>query len=454
MTRRTGYFVAALAMFAPALAAQAPSATQAGQVVVPDNPAGRALKSWLDAFNSGDAARLNAYYQRYEPAKSADDVMGFRDATGGFELLSVEKSQPLHVEFLVKEKKGDTRAFGAFDVSPGESGAVKHFTLLAIAPGASVADFKIDGAERTRVIDGAIAKLTESYVFPETAKKMGDSVRARLKRGEYDAVTNGPTFAGMLTEDFQDVSRDKHLRVNFSPARLPDGPAAPPPDAVARNRRRMEQMNCGFVKVEQLPGNVGYLKFNMFADPEVCGPTATAAMNFIANSDALIIDLRDNGGGAPKMVAFVCSYLFSQRTHLNDLWTRRTNSTEEFWTSPDVLGKKLPDDKPVFVLTSRRTFSGAEEFTYNLKNLKRATIVGETTGGGAHPVSGQRIDEHFIIGVPFARAINPITKTNWEGTGIEPDVKVPAAEALSTAQKLAAERLTPRTPPTPDGRAP
>ena len=108
----------------------------------------------------------------------------------------------------------------------------------------------------------------------------------------------------------------------------------------------------------------------------------------------------------------------------------------------------------MFVLTSRRTFSGAEEFTYNLKNLKRATIVGETTGGGAHPVSGQRIDEHFIIGVPFARAINPITKTNWEGTGIEPDVKVPAAEALSTAQKLAAERLTPRTPPTPDGRAP
>ena len=385
-------------------------------------------------------ARLRCYYQRYEPTKSADDVKGFREATGGFELLSVEKSQPLHVEFLVKEKKGDTRAFGAFDVSPGESGVVKYFTLLAIPPGASVADFNIDAAERSRVIDGAIAKLNESYVFPETAKRMGDSVRTRLKRGEYDAVTNGATFAGMLTEDFQAVSHDKHLRVNFSAARLPDNPGAPPPDAVARNRRRMEQMNCGFVKVEQLPGNVGYLKFNMFADPDVCAPTATAAMNFLANSDALVIDLRENGGGAPKMVAFVSSYLFSQRTHLNDLWTRRTNSSEEFWTSPDVPGKKLPDDKPVFVLTSKRTFSGAEEFTYNLKNLKRATIVGETTGGGAHPVSGQRIDEHFIIGVPFARAINPYTKTNWEGTGVEPDVKVPAAEALSTAQKLASEK--------------
>ena len=140
--------------------------------------------------------------------------------------------------------------------------------------------------------------------------------------------------------------------------------------------------------------------------------------------DNLSAQVHGNGGGAPKMVAFVCSYLFSQRTHLNDLWTRRTNSTEEFWTSPEVPGKKLPDDKPVFVLTSKRSFSGAEEFTYNLKNLKRATIVGETTGGGAHPVSGQRIDEHFIIGVPFARAINPYASASSGLRTIEPTAGV------------------------------
>jgi len=107
---------------------------------------------------------------------------------------------------------------------------------------------------------------------------------------------------------------------------------------------------------------------------------------------------------------------------------------------PDVPGKRL-DGKPAFVLTSKQTFSGAEEFTYNLKNLKRATIVGETTGGGAQPVSGHRIDDHFMIGVPFAKTVNPVSKTNWEGTGIEPDVKVSAADALATAQKLAAEKL-------------
>jgi C-terminal processing protease CtpA/Prc len=184
---------------------------------------------------------------------------------------------------------------------------------------------------------------------------------------------------------------------------------------------------------------VGYLKFNFFGDVEVCGPTASAALNFLANVDALIVDLRDNGGGSPDMVAYVSSYLFSKRTHLNNLWTRRTNETREYFTT-EVPGKRLGEDKPVYVLTSKRTFSGAEEFSYNLKNLKRATIIGETTGGGAHPVSGHKIDDHFTIGVPFARAINPISKTNWEGTGVEPDVKVAAGDALTTAQKLIADK--------------
>jgi C-terminal processing protease CtpA/Prc len=156
--------------------------------------------------------------------------------------------------------------------------------------------------------------------------------------------------------------------------------------------------------------------------------------------DAIIFDLRDNGGGDPKMVAYISTYLFGERTHLNDLYNRKQDTTEEYWTLPDLPGKRLTG-KPAFVLTSKRTFSGGEEFTYNLKNLKRATIIGETTGGGAHPVSGHRIDDHFTIGVPFAKAVNPITKTNWEGTGVEPDVKVPAAEALDVAKKMAAEQI-------------
>jgi len=407
------------------------------QPAIPNAPAGRTFQAWLEAFNSGDRARFEAYYQKYEPGKSSEMMISFRDSTGGFELLAIEQTEPLRLVFRVKERHSDTTAIGKLEVKDGDPAVVASFTLRAIPKGASVSGFTIDSATRVRVIEGAAAKLNEFYVFPETAKKMEEAVRERQKRGEYDSVTDGDTFANMLTEHFQQV-HDKHLRVNFSPVSLPDGPGAGP-DA-AQHRKQMERMNCGFEKVERLSSNIGYLKFNMFADPEICGPTAVAAMNFLGNADAIIIDLRENGGGDPKMIALISTYLFSKPTHLNDLWERKGDTTEQYWTLPYVPGKRL-DDKPAYVLTSKRTFSGAEEFSYNLKNLKRATIVGETTGGGAHPVRGQRIDEHFMIGVPFARAINPISKTNWEGTRVEPDVKVPAADALATAQKLAVEKL-------------
>jgi hypothetical protein len=420
-----------------------PDTQVVAQTVIPETPAGRTLKAWLVAFNSGDRALMEAYYKKYDPSKSVDDEKRFRDMTGGFDLLKILKSEPLQVEFLVKEKRGDTQAVGKIDVKDGEPALVADFGLRAIPPGTSVSDldFKIDAKTRARVIDGAIENLNSFYVSPELAKKMEDSVRARQNKGEYDSLNDGDAFATKLTENFREVSHDKHLRVNFSPAKIPERPAGPPDaNAIAEYRKQMEKVNCGFDKVEILSGNVGYVKFDMFADPNICGPTAVAAMNFLANVDAIIFDLRENGGGDPKMVALVSTYLFSEQTHLNDLWERKSDSTSQYWTLPYVPGKRL-EGKPAFVLTSKQTFSGAEEFTYNLKNLKRATIVGETTGGGAHPVSGHRIDDHFMIGVPFAKAVNPVSKTNWEGTGVEPDVKVSAADALTTAQKLAAEKL-------------
>jgi hypothetical protein len=419
------------------LAAQTPT--------IPDTPAGRTLQAWLDAFNSGDRGRLEAYFKKYDPEKSVDTELGFRNQTGGFELIKIATSDRLRIEFQVKEKAGPTNAVGKIEVKDADPAVVVSFSLRAIPPGMTAADMnmKIDAATRARVIDGAVAKLNEFYVFPETAQKMAEAVQARLKSGAYDAITDGSAFAAKLTEDLRAVSHDKHLGVNFSaqalPKREPSANPAADPAAQAQRRAQMQRVNCAFEKVEWLPSNIGYLKFNGFADAEVCGPTVTAAMGFLANVDALIIDLRGNGGGSPDMVAYICSYLFAERTHVNDLYNRKEDKTTEFWTK-DVPGPRLAK-QPVFVLTSKRTFSGAEEFTYNLKNLKRATIIGETTGGGAHPVSGHRIDDHFMIGVPFARAINPITKTNWEGTGVEPDIKVPASEALEVAKKMAAEQI-------------
>ncbi|HEX4459590.1 MAG TPA: S41 family peptidase, partial [Polyangia bacterium] len=222
----------------------------------------------------------------------------------------------------------------------------------------------------------------------------------------------------------------------------------PPPSA--RDEAELQRDNCAFVKVEHLASNIGYVKLDGFADARVCAATATAAMGFLAYADAIIFDLRDNHGGDPYQVAHLASYLFETRTHLNDLFDRRLKRTTQFWTKPDVPGRKLAG-KPVFVLTSKHTFSAAEEFTYDLQNLKRATIVGETTGGGAHPVAMRRIDDHFAIGVPYERPVNPVTKTDWEGKGVVPDVKVPADQALATAQQLAGQRLR-KEPPRPRRR--
>jgi hypothetical protein len=328
--------------------------------------------------------------------------------------------------------------------------------LLALSAG-SVAlaqpeqpDLTIDASTRTQVIDGILKRLNESYVFPEVAKKMEQSIRERVDKKEYDQITSAKEFAKTLTNDLQAVSKDKHLRVRYSHQAIPDRGPRREPTAEEREQRSRELnwANHGFAKVERLPGNIGYLEFLNFMDEELGADTVAAAMNFVNNTDALIIDMRSNGGGNPAMVALVCSYLFGpEPVHLNDLYWREGNRTDEFWTRKEVAGKRYLN-KDVYVLTSKRTFSGAEEFTYNLKNLKRATIVGETTGGGAHPGGGFRISEHFGMFVPTGRAISPITKTNWEGTGVTPDVSVPSDQAFVVARLMALKKsLTTLTNP-------
>lgn len=300
-------------------------------------------------------------------------------------------------------------------------------------------DMTIDAATRTAVIDNLIKQLNDSYVFPETAKKMESDLRARLNNKEYDSVTSGRAFAEKLTADLQSVSKDKHLRVRFSaqPIPLRQDRREPTAEEKERNSWFNKRINFGFERVERMNGNIGYIDLRGFNDHETGAETVAAAMTFLANTEAIIFDLRQNGGGSPFMVALISSYLFGDKpVHLNSLYWRKEDRTEEFWTKPESAKLRFPN-KDVYVLTSNRTFSAGEEFTYNLKNLKRATIIGETTGGGAHPGGFERLGEHFGAFIPTGRAISPITKTNWEGTGVEPDIKVPKDQALKTAYLMA-----------------
>ena len=308
-------------------------------------------------------------------------------------------------------------------------------------------DLTIDAKVRTEVIDNILKNLNESYVFPEVAKQMETDVRGRIKNKEYDAITSAKEFAKKLTEDLQSVSHDKHLRVRFSYKAIPvrEKKGEPTAEEVKEFENYMKRINYGFEKVERMTGNIGYIDLRGFTDPVGGAETVAAAMNFVNNTDALIFDLRQNGGGDPAMVALICSYLFGdKKVHLNDLYFRPEDKTEEFWTNPNVLGKKY-GDKDIYVLTSNRTFSGAEEFSNNLKVLKRATIIGETTGGGANPGGMFRMSENFGVFIPTGRAINPITKTNWEGVGVKPDIDVPADQALKTAYIMALNKSLERT---------
>jgi len=296
--------------------------------------------------------------------------------------------------------------------------------------------------ERLEGLIEALAKEIEDlYVFPDVAQEIGAKLRDRLYAGAYEGI-GIEALSSRLTTDLRSVNSDKHLAV--SPLRPRRAEQAPDPAQQEReDLDAARRTNYGFQKVEILDGNIGYLELNGFIPLALGRDTAAGAMAFLANVDALIVDLRRNGGGDPTMIQFLTSYFLAERTHLNSFEWRGREGLEEFWTFDDVPGKRLID-VPIFVLTSQSTFSAAEEFSYNLRNLERATIVGQTTGGGAHPGGNHEIAGLVSVFIPQGRTINPITKTNWEGVGVEPHMKVPAEQALDAAKREAARLLAER----------
>jgi Peptidase family S41/N-terminal domain of Peptidase_S41 in eukaryotic IRBP len=329
-------------------------------------------------------------------------------------------------------------------------------------------------------VAAVLALLRANYVFPEVADRAATAVETRLAAGEYDDLDE-EALAELLTGHLNEICDDKHLRVRVRGPRPrpggpvgagpggPDGPGGPgprrpggpgsrfdreePDDHEARvlAMRRMGRLdNFGIHRVERLDGNIGYLDVRRVAAAGNAGPAIAAAMELVAGTYALIIDLRRNGGGAPDGVVFWCSYLFAEEpTHLNDIFRADTGETRQFWALPYVPGTRYLD-RPVYVLSSERTFSGGEDFAYTLQALGRAEVIGETTGGGAHPTRGFPVSATVHIGIPFARSINPVTGTNWQGTGVVPDVAVPEDEARDVAYAkalrhvLAMEDVPPR----------
>lgn len=302
----------------------------------------------------------------------------------------------------------------------------------------------VDGAMRQQAVDSLVAKLEAHYVFPEKVKPIETLLRQRLRNGDYDALSNGEQLAKTLTADMASVAHDLHMEVDFSRAVVPSqedlpGATRPKPeqdlffmrwiDALGRKMAKF-----GVQKAEPLPSNIGLLALTRFSRPELSGDKYAAALDKLAGTGAMIIDLRGNSGGSPQAVALLVSYFVDKRTRLNDIYSRDTGLTEQFWTEDTLAGKRYGAQKKVAILVGPNTRSAAEDFAYTMQAMKRATVIGGRTWGGAHPTGGYRLGDHFIGFIPNARSISPITHTNWEGVGVIPDIAATPADAMAVAE--------------------
>ena len=304
--------------------------------------------------------------------------------------------------------------------------------------------FSLTSEIRSMVMTRLLKKLQEHYVFPKIAQTIEIDLQRRLSEGEYDEITEAVVFCEVVTEQMYEISQDRHLCIFYHPEAQPvyeDTNLYNDPQWQANERQRALLQNFGFQKIERLLGNVGYLDLRYFYHPEFAGDVAIAAMNFLSQTSALIIDLRENSGGENYMAHLLTSYLLdAEPILLNSFYLHPQQSTQQCWTFPYVPGNRYVN-KPVYILTGSNTASAAEEFAYTLQHLKRAVIVGERTVGAANPIERYQITPHFETYIPMGYVTNAITKTNWEGTGVIPDKQVPQEDALKVAHVEAVEKV-------------
>jgi len=431
---------------APASSKRPPESTQAQpNATPPTDPVGQKFAAWVAAINSADGGRIDGVWSGSKDAEQRVSMdLAVAERSGGFDLHRVEDATATEMVAVVKAKRTERWHCLLFNVETDPPHAIR---TIALRPTSAPSDSDtggsaatpLDDKARVQVIQALVRELNRAYVFPEKAVAMDRELNTRLRQHAYAMLASRLALARTLTDDVQRVTHDKHLRIEVGCSRGSARPGREPrtaPAAAGTDRPRI------FRQTQRLDGNVAYVDIATFGVPGAqAREEIRDTMNAAADAAAIIFDVRNNGGGEPETVALVTSYVFgSEPVHLNSLYWRVSDRTDDFFTDPRVEGNKFGPTKPVYVLTSARTFSAAEEFTYNLQARKRAVIVGETTGGGAHPGDVTPLPHGFTVFVPSGRAINPITNTNWEGTGVKPDVSVPAEAALEAARKLALEK--------------
>ncbi|KTF16038.1 S41 family peptidase [Pseudoalteromonas sp. H105] len=293
--------------------------------------------------------------------------------------------------------------------------------------------------EKEKILNELQNKITNQYVLTENIAAISAALSTLKESKEFKKANTNKALAKVLAKEVR--KHDGHFSVLWN-------------DPLQGKKQSkdyegwfsmLSRKNSGFSKVEILKGNIGYIDFVGFAHlDELSEKKAAAALAFVEDTDAVIFDLRKNGGGSAVMIQFISTHFFDNKTHLNSFYSRKTGELTEFWTFDDIDGKKRPN-VPIYVLTSDFTFSAAEEFAYNFQNLNRAKVVGESTGGGANPIHFFDLGNGFRASIPISKAVNPISKTNWEGDGVQPDVVIDADKSFDKAYKMALELIKPDT---------
>jgi hypothetical protein len=307
-------------------------------------------------------------------------------------------------------------------------------SMLLSFPAFATADTPLNASDRDAIVQTLVAKMNANYIEPAVAERVGRAIASKHAKGGYASSASAQALSEALAKDLREFSGDKHFGAGVFEGFREFSSTSDLPSRAQMEERRERSARRGYEiqKIERLPGNVGYIELRGFGGPEFVGQAYTAAMLLMAGTDALILDLRRNGGGSPASVAYLMSHFFplGDARHLIDIYNRPDNTTQQYWTVPTVAQRY---DKPVYVLTSARTFSGGEDFAYGMQVQKRGTLVGETTGGGSNPIGWYSVGNDIAVAIPTSRTTNFVTKTNWEHVGVKPDIAVPAAQALQTA---------------------
>ncbi|WP_445711907.1 S41 family peptidase [Flavobacterium sp.] len=291
--------------------------------------------------------------------------------------------------------------------------------------------------EKKEIIKLISKNLLETYIDLDVAKEMTLVINSNLKSNKYKSITNPDSFTKIINQDLQKISKDLHLKLKYDPKKIAKSNLDISEEMKIKKEKmmvmKMAEINYGFSEVKVLNGNIGYLNLRMFADTTYAKDAVTSAMNFLNNTNAIIIDLRENGGGVPSMMQLLSSYFMDAKpVVLSNFYERKTNKNTQLFSLKSIDGKRM-NNKPLYILTSKKTFSAAEAFTYTLKHFDKAIVVGEVTKGGANRTRTINLNSDFSIAVPYIKTIHPITNSNWEGKGVQPNINTNEKEAFVIA---------------------